>query len=38
LGLLTFVKVKTTVVSEQGKEAVVSILGTGDFFGEGQFN
>jgi CRP/FNR family transcriptional regulator, cyclic AMP receptor protein len=28
-------KVKTTVVSEQGKEAVVSLLGTGDFFGEG---
>src|SRR4029077_16774539 len=28
-------KVKKTVVSEQGKEAVVAILGTGDFFGEG---
>jgi CRP/FNR family transcriptional regulator, cyclic AMP receptor protein len=28
-------KVKVTVVSEQGKEAVVAILGTGDFFGEG---
>jgi len=28
-------KVKTTVVSEQGKEAVVAILDTGDFFGEG---
>jgi CRP/FNR family cyclic AMP-dependent transcriptional regulator len=28
-------KVKTTVVSERGKEAVVSLLGTGDFFGEG---
>ena len=28
-------KVKTTVVSEQGKEAVVGLLGTGDFFGEG---
>src|ERR1700675_2181176 len=28
-------KVKTIVVSEQGKEAVVSLLGTGDFFGEG---
>ncbi len=28
-------KVKITVVSEQGKEAVVAILGTGDFFGEG---
>jgi CRP-like cAMP-binding protein len=27
-------KVKTTVVSEQGKEAVVAILDTGDFFGE----
>ena len=28
-------KVKVTVVSEQGKEAVVAILGTNDFFGEG---
>jgi len=28
-------KVKITVVSEQGKEAVVAILGRGDFFGEG---
>jgi CRP/FNR family cyclic AMP-dependent transcriptional regulator len=28
-------KVKRTVVSEQGKEAVVAILGAGDFFGEG---
>lgn len=28
-------KVKLTVVSEQGKEAVVAILGTGEFFGEG---
>jgi CRP-like cAMP-binding protein len=28
-------KVKVTVVSEQGKEAVVAILGTGEFFGEG---
>src|SRR2546425_6947086 len=28
-------KVKNTVVSEQGKEAVVAVLGTGDFFGEG---
>src|SRR5205085_5872596 len=28
-------KVKVTVVSEQGKEAVVAVLGTGDFFGEG---
>jgi CRP/FNR family transcriptional regulator, cyclic AMP receptor protein len=28
-------KVKLVVVSEQGKEAVVAILGAGDFFGEG---
>jgi len=28
-------KIKITVVSEQGREAVVAILGTGDFFGEG---
>jgi CRP-like cAMP-binding protein len=28
-------KVKITVVSEQGKEAVIAILGTDDFFGEG---
>ena len=28
-------KVKVTVVSEQGKEAVVAFLGTNDFFGEG---
>jgi CRP/FNR family cyclic AMP-dependent transcriptional regulator len=28
-------KVKKTVVSEQGKEAVLALLGTGDFFGEG---
>jgi CRP/FNR family transcriptional regulator, cyclic AMP receptor protein len=28
-------KVKTTVVSEQGKEAVVAVLGADDFFGEG---
>src|SRR5207253_7495467 len=28
-------KVKLTVVSEQGKEAVVAILGPGHFFGEG---
>jgi CRP-like cAMP-binding protein len=28
-------KVKQTVVSEQGKEAVVALLGTGDFVGEG---
>jgi len=26
---------RKTVVSEQGKEAVVALLGTGDFFGEG---
>jgi CRP/FNR family cyclic AMP-dependent transcriptional regulator len=28
-------KIKITVVSEQGKEAIVAILGPGDFFGEG---
>jgi CRP/FNR family cyclic AMP-dependent transcriptional regulator len=28
-------KVKVTVVSKQGKEAVVAILGTNEFFGEG---
>src|SRR5438132_9142562 len=28
-------KVKATVVSEHGKEAVVAILGTDEFFGEG---
>lgn len=28
-------KVKLTVISKQGKEAVVAILGVGDFFGEG---
>ena len=28
-------KVKKTVVSEEGKEAVVALLGAGDFFGEG---
>ena len=28
-------KVKVNVLSEQGKEAVVAVLGTGDFFGEG---
>jgi CRP/FNR family transcriptional regulator, cyclic AMP receptor protein len=28
-------KVKATVVSEQGKEAVVAVLGADDFFGEG---
>ena len=29
-------KAKKTVVSEQGKEAVVALLGAGDFFGEGS--
>ncbi len=28
-------KVKLSVISKQGKEAVIAILGTGDFFGEG---
>jgi len=28
-------KVKLTVISKQGKEAVIAILGPGDFFGEG---
>jgi len=28
-------KVKLTVVSKQGKEAVIALLGEGDFFGEG---
>ncbi len=28
-------KVKLTVVSEQGQEAVIAILGTDEFFGEG---
>src|SRR5689334_1031327 len=28
-------KVKLTVISKQGKEAVIAILGKGDFFGEG---
>ena len=28
-------KIKLTVVSQQGKEAVVTLLGPGDFFGEG---
>src|ERR1700686_5008692 len=28
-------QVKVTVLSEQGKEAIVAILGTGDFCGEG---
>ena len=27
-------KAKKTVISEQGKEAVIAILDTGDFFGE----
>ena len=31
-------KVKLTVISEQGKEAVIAILGPGDFFGEGCLN
>lgn len=31
-------KVKITVVSHQGKEAVVALLGGGDFFGEGCLN
>ena len=28
-------KVKVTVISEQGKEAIIAILGTDEFFGEG---
>jgi CRP/FNR family transcriptional regulator, cyclic AMP receptor protein len=28
-------KAKVTVTSEEGKEAIVAVLGTGDFFGEG---
>ena len=31
-------RVKVIVISEQGKEAVVGILGTGQFFGEGCMN
>jgi CRP-like cAMP-binding protein len=31
-------KVKLIVVSKQGKEAIVAILGTGQFFGEGCLN
>jgi CRP/FNR family cyclic AMP-dependent transcriptional regulator len=31
-------KIKITVISQQGKEAVVAILGTGEFFGEGCLN
>jgi hypothetical protein len=32
---LSFLLVKLTLLSRQGKEAVVAILGVGDFFGEG---
>src|SRR5471032_3506559 len=31
-------RVKITVASKQGKEAVIAILGPGDFFGEGCLN
>ena len=31
-------KVKITVLSQQGKEAVVALVGDGDFFGEGCLN
>src|SRR3982074_3225587 len=31
-------KIKLTVISEQGKEAAVAILGPGQFFGEGGLN
>src|ERR1700677_2513577 len=31
-------KLKLTVISEQGKEAVIAILGPGQFFGEGCMN
>jgi CRP/FNR family cyclic AMP-dependent transcriptional regulator len=31
-------KIKLTVISEQGKEAVVGVLGPGQFFGEGCLN
>src|ERR1700730_8491909 len=31
-------RVKVVVISEQGKEAVVGILGAGQFFGEGCMN
>jgi CRP/FNR family transcriptional regulator, cyclic AMP receptor protein len=31
-------EIKLTAISEQGKEAVVGILGPGDFFGEGCLN
>jgi len=30
--------VKVTVISKQGKEAVIALLGSGDFFGEGCLN
>ena len=29
-------KVKITVTSEQGKEAIVAVLGEGEIFGEGR--
>jgi len=31
-------KVKIAVASDQGREAVVAILGAGDFFGEGCYS
>jgi CRP-like cAMP-binding protein len=31
-------KIKLTVVSERGKEAIIGILGPGHFFGEGCLN
>src|SRR5471032_1248053 len=31
-------KIKISVASKQGKEAVIAILGTGEFFGEGCLN
>jgi CRP/FNR family cyclic AMP-dependent transcriptional regulator len=31
-------KLKLSVISEQGKEAVIAILGPGHFFGEGCLN
>jgi CRP/FNR family transcriptional regulator, cyclic AMP receptor protein len=31
-------RVKLAVTSEQGKEAVIAVLGTGEFFGEGCLN
>ena len=30
--------IKVTVISQQGKEAVIALLGSGDFFGEGCLN